>query len=268
MPEENVKSINLQASTPVLQPYNMKNYILKIADDTLIMGQRLAEWCGKGPYLEEDIALTNVALDYLGQSTNFYKYAAELFADGRTEDDLAFLRYEHEYLNAQLVEFPNGDYAQTILKVYFFSVYQKLLYEKLSSSADEHLAALAQKSLKEVKYHYTHATTWVKVFADGTEESKARLQKALDNLWEYTGGLFDEVEGETNLVKLDIIPDSKNLHGEWKAQVEADFTSFGLGMPSSEFMQKGSRKGIHTEYFGYILCELQYMQRAYPGCEW
>lgn len=246
----------------------MKNYLLKLADDTLIMGQRLAEWCGKGPYLEEDIALTNIALDYLGQSSNFYKYAAQLQGEGKSEDDLAFLRYEHEYLNAQLVEFPNGDYAQTILKVYFFAAYQKLLYERLSASSDEQLSALAQKSLKEVKYHYTHASTWVKMFAQGTEESSMRLQNAISNLWEYTGGLFDEVDGETELVKLDLIPDSKRLYADWKNLVAEDFEKFGIDIPESEFMQKGSRKGVHTEYFGYILCELQYMQRAYPGCEW
>lgn len=246
----------------------MKNYLLKLADDTLIMGQRLAEWCGKGPYLEEDIALTNIALDYLGQSNNFYKYAAQLQGEGKTEDDLAFLRYEHEYLNAHLVELLNGDYAQTILKVYFFSLYQKVLYTELSKSADEQLAALAQKSLKEVKYHYTHASTWIKVFANGTEESKSKLHNALNNLWEYTGGLFDETEGESDLVKLDLVPDSKKLKDNWKNVLAADFQQYGIALPESDFMQKGSRKGYHTEHFGYILCELQYMQRAYPGCTW
>ncbi|PIE50901.1 MAG: phenylacetate-CoA oxygenase subunit PaaI [Flavobacteriales bacterium] len=246
----------------------MKNYLLKLADDNLIMGQRLAEWCGKGPYLEEDIALTNVALDYLGQSSNFYKYATSFYDEMKTEDDLAFLRYEHEYWNAQLVEFPNGDYAQTILKVYFFSVYQKLLYERLANSEDENLSALAKKSLKEVKYHYTHTSSWMNIFANGTDESKERMAKALNNLWEYTGGLFDEVEGEENLVRLNLVPSSKELHDAWLNQVKADFEKFGLSIPESDFMQKGSRKGIHTEYFGYILCELQYMQRAYPGCIW
>lgn len=246
----------------------MNNYILKLADDTLIIGQRLAEWCGKGPYLEEDIALTNVALDYLGQSSNFYKYVAQIQGEGKSEDDLAFLRYEHEYLNAQLVELPNGDYAQTILKVYFFAAYQKLLYERLSTSVDEHLSALAQKFLKEVKYHCTHASTWVKVFAQGTEDSKIRLQNALSYLWEYTGGLFDEVEGEADLLKLDLIPASKTLYADWKNLISEDFQKFGIEVPTAEFMQKGSRTGYHTEYFGYILCELQYMQRAYPGCEW
>ncbi len=246
----------------------MKNYLLKLADDTLVFGQRLAEWCGEGPYLEEDIALTNIALDYLGQANNFYKYAAQLTDGDKTEDDLAFLRYEHEYLNAQLAEFPNGDYAQTILKVYFFAVYQHLLYDALSNSTDEQLAAIAQKSAKETRYHLLHARTWVNVFANGSDESKQRLQNALDNLWEYTGGLFDKVEGEDDLVKLDLVPDADRLHKQWKATVEKDFAEFGLQVPESDFMQKGSRKGIHTEYFGYILCELQYMQRAYPGCAW
>lgn len=245
----------------------MKNYLLKLADDSLIMGQRLAEWCGKGPYLEEDIALTNIALDYLGQSSLLYKYATQ-FYEGKSEDDLAFLRYEQEYLNAQLVEFPNGDYAQTILKSYFFSVYQKLLFQKLMKSSDEQLTGLAEKSLKEVKYHYTHTKTWMNVFSNGTDESKQRMQNALENLWEYTGGLFDEVDGEENLMKLDIVPESNSLKNEWLSVISSDFNDFGLQLPESTFMQKGSRKGVHTEYFGYILCELQYMQRAYPGCEW
>lgn len=244
------------------------NYTLKIADDALIFGQRLSELCGKGPYLEEDIALTNISLDYLGQANNFYKYAAQLQNENKSEDDLAFLRKEKEYLNSQLAEYPNGDYAQIILKVYFYSIYLKLLYEKLMHSSDEQISALAEKSLKEVKYHYTHSSTWLKVFANGNEESKSRLDAALDNLWEYTGGLFDKVEGEEDVVKLDLIPSSKELQQEWKAQVEKDFTNFGIVIPSSEFMQKGSRKGIHTEYFGFILCELQYMQRAYPDCTW
>ena len=156
------------------------NYLLKLADDTLIFGQRLGELCGQGPYLEEDIALTNIALDYLGQSSNFYKYAAQIQNEGKTEDDLAFLRLEKEYLNCQLSELPNGDYANTILKVYFFSLYQKIAYEALMESSDEQISAIAEKSLKEVKYHYTHTSTWVKMFAGGTEESKTRLKNAVE----------------------------------------------------------------------------------------
>ena len=246
----------------------MKNYILKIADDSLIMGQRLAEWCGKGPYLEEDIAIINIALDQLGQANNFYNIAVKHFSDGRTVDDFAMKRTEKEYLNAQLVEVPNGDYANTILKAYFFSVYQNILYEALSDSADEDMKAVALKSLKEVRYHYTHAETWMRVFAQGTEESKIRLNAALENLWEYTGGLFDEVSDEKELVDLGLIPSSNALKELWMDKVSQDFSKFGLKVPSETWMQEGSRKGIHTEWFGYILCELQYMQRTYPNCAW
>ncbi|TXF76360.1 1,2-phenylacetyl-CoA epoxidase subunit PaaC [Chryseobacterium sp.] len=244
------------------------NYILKLADDTLIFGQRLGELCGQGPYLEEDIALTNIALDYLGQSSNLFKYAVQIQGENKTEDDLAFLRLEKDYMNCQLSELPNGDYAQTILKVYFFSLYQKLLYSELMKSSDEQLAAIAEKSLKEVKYHYTHTSTWVKMFAGGTEESKNRLNAAVETLWEYTKGMFAETEGESDLAKLDILPDSEMLYADWKAKVSEDFQKFGLEIPESDFMQKGSRTGYHTEYFGFILCELQYMQRTYPNCTW
>lgn len=244
------------------------HYLIKLADDTLIFGQRLGELTGKGPYLEEDIALTNIALDYLGQSNNLYQYAAKVQGEGKTEDDLAFLRFEKEYLNCQLAELPNGDYANTILKVYFFAVYQRILYTELMKSADEQLSAIAEKSLKEVKYHYTHASTWVKMFATGTEESKQRVNDAINNLWEYTGGIFAETEGEKDLVKLDIVPDSAILYSHWQQKVKEDFADFGLGVPTDDFMQKGSRTGYHTEYFGYILCELQYMQRTYPNCVW
>ncbi|MBW8358366.1 MAG: phenylacetate-CoA oxygenase subunit PaaC [Weeksellaceae bacterium] len=244
------------------------NYTLKLADDTLIFGQRLGELCGQGPYLEEDIALTNIALDYLGQSSNLFKYAAQIQGENRTEDDLAFLRLEKDYLNCQLSELPNGDYANTLLKVYFFSLYQKLLYQELMKSTDSQLSAIAEKSLKEVKYHYTHSSTWVKMFAGGTEESKTRLNAAVQNLWEYTQGMFAESQGEAELVSLDIVPDSKLLYEIWKSAVMDDFGKFGIELPESTFMQKGSRTGYHTEYFGFILCELQYMQRTYPNCTW
>lgn len=246
----------------------MKNYLLKLADDSFIMGQRLSEWCGKGPYLEEDIALTNIALDELGQANNFYQYASRVADNGTSEDDLAFLRYEHEYVNAHWVELPNEDYAQTILKVYVFSVYQKLMYEALSNSADEELSALAQKSLKEVKYHYTHTSSWMKIFAQGTEESRNRLINAIENIWEYTKGLFAKVEGEDDLIALNIAPNVDELYREFVAITEKDFKEFGLEYPTNPFMQPKSRTGYHTEYFGFILCELQYMQRAYPGCTW
>lgn len=243
------------------------NYLIKLADDSLIMGQRLSEWCGEGPYLEEDIALTNIALDELGQANNFYQYAARINGT-KTEDDIAFLRYEHEYVNAHWVELPNEDYAQTILKVYVFSVYQKLMYEALSTSGDEELAAIAQKSLKEVRYHYTHSKSWMNIFAQGTEESKTRLLNALENIWEYTKGLFAKVEGEDELIALNVAVNPDELYTQFLEITKKDFADFGLEYPTQEFMQPKSRTGYHTEYFGFILCEMQYMQRAYPGCTW
>ena len=244
------------------------NYLLKLADDSFIMGQRLSAWCGEGPYLEEDIALTNIALDELGQANNFYVYASRVIDNGKSEDDLAFLRYEHEYLNAHWVELPNEDYAQTILKVYVFAVYQKLMYEALSNSANEELSAIAQKSLKEVRYHYTHTASWMIIFAQGTEESKTRLEKAIEDIWEYSKGLFAKVEGEDDLAILNIVPNADELYKDFVAITEKDFQDFGLEYPANPFMQPKSRTGYHTEYFGFILCELQYMQRAYPGCTW
>ena len=243
------------------------NYLIKLADDSLIMGQRLSEWCGEGPYLEEDIALTNIALDELGQANNFYQYAARINGT-KTEDDIAFLRFEHEYVNAHWVELPNEDYAQTILKVYVFSVYQKLMYEALSTSGDEELAAIAQKSLKEVRYHYTHSKSWMNIFAQGTEESKTRLLNALENIWEYTKGLFAKVEGEDELIALNVAVNTDELYTQFLEITKKDFADFGLEYPTQEFMQPKSRTGYHTEYFGFILCEMQYMQRAYPGCTW
>lgn len=243
------------------------NYLIKLADDSLIMGQRLSEWCGEGPYLEEDIALTNIALDELGQANNFYQYAARINGT-KTEDDIAFLRYEHEYVNAHWVELPNEDYAQTILKVYVFAVYQKLMYEALSTSGDEELAAIAQKSLKEVRYHYTHSKSWMNIFTQGTDESKSRLQNALENIWEYTKGLFAKVEGEDELIALNVAVNPDELYTQFLEITKKDFADFGLEYPTQEFMQPKSRTGYHTEYFGFILCEMQYMQRAYPGCTW
>jgi ring-1,2-phenylacetyl-CoA epoxidase subunit PaaC len=247
----------------------MEKYLLKLADDSLIMAQRRMEWCGKGPYLEEDIALTNIALDELGQANNLYELAAKLSDDKKTADDLAFLRYEHEYLNAHWVELPNEDYAQTILKVYVFAVYQKLLYEALANSEDKDLSVIAQKSLKEVRYHYTHAATWMKIFAGGTEESKERLTDAIERIWEYTQGLFAKSEGEDQLIDLNVAANLDELYSEFLKIIATDFHQFGLEIPAeNHYMQKHSRTGYHTEYFGYILCELQYMQRAYPGCIW
>jgi ring-1,2-phenylacetyl-CoA epoxidase subunit PaaC len=239
------------------------SYTLHLADNALILAQRNAEWCGHGPVLEQDIAITNISLDLIGQARSFYQYAALLEGNEATEDSLAYLRPEREYLNCLLVEQPNGDWAQTILKQYFVSVYQFYLYKKLVSFRDEQIAAIASKALPEVTYHLRWSGEWVIRLGDGTGESKKRISKALDELWRYTGELFMPASYETELaVSLSEVQD------EWRSHVKGVFEEAGLDFPAQTFMQSGGKTGRHSEHLGYILTELQYMQRAYPNSEW
>lgn len=251
------------------------DYILQLADNTLILGQRNAEWCGHGPVLEQDIAITNISLDLIGQARNFYQYAALLKENGATEDTLAYLRNEREYKNCLLTELPNGDWAQTILKQFFFSCWQWLLYEQLQQKKDVHLAAIAEKSLKEVSYHLRWSSEWVIRLGDGTEESHNRMLDAIETLWRYTGELFIPAEYERSLVHKGLAVDCSLLKKQWTDKVREIFNEATLYTESKNwdklknaFQQEGGKKGIHTEHMGYILSELQYMQRAYPGCEW
>ena len=241
------------------------DYTLHLADNSLILGQRNSEWCGHGPVLEQDIAITNISLDLIGQARNFYQYAATLIGDDATEDSLAYLRKEREFKNCLLVEQPNGDWAQTILRQFFFSQYQYLLFEQLENSKDAQLAAIAEKSLKEITYHLRWSGEWVIRLGDGTDESHQRMIKAIDELWRYTGEMFMPSEYET-------IVDVSALKGTWQRKVEIIFSEASLTPPlgggGAAFMQAGGKTGKHTEHLGYILTELQYMQRAYPGCEW
>jgi ring-1,2-phenylacetyl-CoA epoxidase subunit PaaC len=238
-------------------------YILHLADNALILGQRNSEWCGHGPILEQDIAITNISLDLVGQARNFYQYAALLKADGSTEDSLAYLRTEREFKNCLLVEQPNGDWAQTILRQFLFSNYQYLLYQQLQTSEDKQLAAIAEKSLKEVTYHLRWSSEWVIRLGDGTDESHQRMIGAIDELWKYTGELFvaADYEKESGI-------DVSNLKDPWLEKVKEIFNEATLPFPEKTFMQEGGKQGRHTEYMGYILTELQYLQRAYPGSEW
>lgn len=239
------------------------NFTLHLADSNLILAQRNAEWCGHGPILEQDIAITNISLDLLGQSRNFYQYSAALIGNGATEDSLAYLRTEREFKNCLLVEQPNGDWGQTILRQFFFSAYQHLLYEKLQSSNDEQIAAIAAKALKEVTYHLRWSGEWVVRLGDGTGESHQRMLKAIDELWRYTGELFmpADYEKEAGI-------DFSILKDEWMKKVTAIFEEATLPVPEKLFMQSGGKTGVHTEHLGYILTELQYLQRTYPGAEW
>ncbi len=241
---------------------NKIDYILHLADTTLILSQRNSEWCGHGPVLEQDIAITNISLDLLGQARSFYQYAAVL--TGNTDEDkLAGLRTEREFKNLLLSEQPNGDWAQTMLRQFLFSTYQYYLYQYLQNSPDTTIAAIAEKSLKEVSYHVRWSSEWVIRLGDGTEESHIRILKAVDELWGYTGEMFMAASYEKELCI-----DVASLKYEWSKKVKAIFDEATLAVPENTFMQTGGKTGTHTENLGFILADLQYMQRAYPGCEW
>jgi len=239
------------------------NYTLHLADNALILAQRNSEWCGHGPILEQDIAITNISLDLIGQSRNFYQYAATMIGNDATEDSLAYLRKEREFKNCLLVEQPNGDWGQTILRQFFFSTYQFLLYQKLQDGKDEQLAAIAAKALKEVTYHLRWSSEWVIRLGDGTDESRNRMLKAIDELWRYTGELFVAAGYEDN-AGIDIA----SLKDEWHKKTNEVFAEATLPVPEKTFMQTGGKEGVHTEHLGYILAELQYIQRTYPNTEW
>ena len=243
-------------------------YILRLADNSLILSQRLSEWTSKGPFLEEDLALTNIALDILGQANSLLEYAARVEEKGRTSDDLAFFRNEREFYNALLVEQPNGDYAQTILRQCMIDNFDLLFYTELAKSKDETLAAIANKSIKEITYHLRHTSSWVDRFGNGTEESLARTQKTLSELWRFTDELFEMNEVDEVLLKEEIAVDLKALKPIWKKQVDAIFEKANLKLPETVFMQTGSRNAKHTEHLGYILAEMQYLPRVHPAAKW
>lgn len=239
------------------------DYTLHLADSNLILAQRNAEWCGHGPILEQDIAITNISLDQLGQSRNFYQYAATLIGNGATEDSLAYLRTEREFKNCLLAEQPNGDWAQTVLRQFFLSAYQFLLYQKLQHNPDEQIAAITAKAFKEVTYHQRWSSEWVIRLGDGTGESHQRMLNAIDELWRYTGELFVAADYEA-AAGFDIT----SLKEEWMKKVTSVFEEATLPVPEKVFMQTGGKTGMHTEHLGYILTELQYLQRTYPNAEW
>ncbi len=246
---------------------NKIEYLLHLADNTLILGQRNAEWCGHGPVLEQDIAITNISLDLIGQARNFYQYAAALTGGDATEDTLAYLRKEREFKNCLLVEQPNGDWAQTILRQFLFSNYQFHLYQQLQTHSDEQLAAIAAKAIKEVAYHLRWSSEWVIRLGDGTAESHRRIKKAIEELWPYTGELFIPAQYETAMgIQLNGIKE------KWDEKVTHVFEQATLlpllGGGGAVFMQTGGKTGVHTEHLGYILAEMQYLQRTYPGAAW
>ncbi|WP_179020929.1 1,2-phenylacetyl-CoA epoxidase subunit PaaC [Winogradskyella forsetii] len=244
------------------------NYILGIADNSLILGQRMGELCGHGPTLETDIACTNISLDLFGQVRSYFQYAAKIAGDGRTEDDIAMLRKEREYLNVLLVEQPNTNFAYTMARQFLFDVYHLAFLSELEKSKDLTLSAIAKKCIKEVRYHERFSSDWIKRLGDGTAESKAKMQEAINDLWTYTDELFHQTEADKEMVSEGIGVDVTKLKDDYYKNVNEILEQATLEIPESKYFQKGGKKGIHTEYFGYLLTELQYMQRTYPNMEW
>lgn len=243
-------------------------YSISLADDALILGHRLSEWCSNGPVLEEDLALTNIALDMIGRANALLNYAAELKGDKSTADDIAYRRSEREYYNHLLVEQANGDFAYTMARQLFISVFELYFYEALQQSRDTTLAAIAAKTLKEVKYHVRHAADWVIRLGDGTAESHARMQHAINELWMYTGELFEMDHTEDVLLHEGLAVDLATIKAPWHNHIKKVLSEATLNTPENGYMQTGGLKGIHSEALGHILSEMQYLQRAYPDAKW
>lgn len=244
------------------------NYILGIADNSLILGQRMGELCGHGPSLETDIACTNISLDLFGQVRSYYQYAAKIAGDGRNEDDIAMLRKEREYVNVLLVEQPNTDFAYTMARHFLFDVYHFLFLNELQKSKDLTLAAIATKCVKEVSYHQRFSSDWIKRLGDGTDESQQKMQNAIDDLWTYTDELFHQTDADKAMVQDKIGVDVTKLKESYYSKVNDILEEANLIVPESKYFQKGGKQGIHTEHMGFLLTELQYMQRTYPNMEW
>ena len=244
------------------------SYILHLGDNALILGQRLSEWCGHGPVLEQDMAMTNLSLDLIGQARSLYQLAADLDAKGKSEDDYAFLRDAIDFKSVLLVEQENGDFAKTVLRQFLFDAYNFHLYTALCNSSFKGLADIAQKSLKEIKYHLRWSSEWVIRLGDGTQESHARMVNALNELWPYTGELTTITDYEKAAFDEAVCPDPRSLVDPWNHEVTRVFSEAGLEKPVDVFMHKGGKEGVHTELLGYILAEMQFLQRAYPGQEW
>jgi ring-1,2-phenylacetyl-CoA epoxidase subunit PaaC len=251
-----------------MQESALFEYVLRLSDDSLILAQRLGEWCGHGPILEEDIALTNISLDLIGQAISLYDFAAVLESKGRDHDQLAYLRFENEYKNVLLVEQPNGDFAMTLLRQFFFDAFRLPLYEALMQSPVEQLAAIAAKSVKETRYHLKHSSEWVIRMGDGTEESHQRAQAAIDHLWRYTNELFYEDAHDHALQAAGKVPAMAAIQAKWMATVTNILQEATLEIPKNNWKFDGGREGRHSEHMGYLLADLQYMQRAYPNMEW
>lgn len=244
------------------------DHVLRLGDSALILGQRLAEWCGHAPVLEEDLALANVALDLIGQARLLLSHAGVIESRGRDEDQLAYLRTEREFRNVTMVELPNGDFARTVLRNLLFAAFQRELMVALQASRDPALAAIAAKSLKEIRYHLEHASVWVVRLGDGTEESHTRMQRALDELWPYTAEWFEPDARDAALADAGIATCWSGARGAWNHAVRPVLDEATLVIPPDTPFRSTGRVGIHSEHLGHLLTDMQYLQRTYPGATW
>lgn len=260
----------MSAATAAAVPaYNAtQGYALFLGDTALVLAQRLGEWIGHAPALEEDLALANVALDLVGQARHLLTLAGELEGQGRSEDDLAFMRDPQDFTNLTLAEQPNGDFGQTIMRQFLLDAWQLELYEKLQSSSEPRLAEIAAKALKETRYHYRFSAGWVVRLGDGTEESHARMQNALDTLWRFTGELFEPVGPDELAAQAGIAPSPQSLRAGWQANVDAVLAEATLTKPQDVPYRWFGKCGDHTEHLGLMLAEMQYLPRSFPGAQW
>ena len=244
------------------------SYVIHLADNNLILGHRLSEWCGHGPVLEQDIALSNLSLDLIGQARMYYQYAATLMGEPHTEDSIAYLRNEREYKNVLLVERPNGDFGDTIVRQFLYDSFHFFYLQELKKSTDIQLSSIAEKSLKEVAYHKRYSSEWMIRLGDGTEESQHRIQKGIDDLWAYADELLKPTKWELDLIANGVAVNPEHIRGAIDNFRNQICESATVEIPQLEFHQYGGKNGLHTESLGFILAELQYVQRAYPGLNW
>ena len=251
-----------------LDPSAALPFLLRMGDTTLILGHRLSEWCGHAPALEEDIALANTALDLVGQTQLWLALAGEVEARGRTADDLAFLRDVYDFRNLLLVERPNGDYGATLMRQFLFDAWHWPMLKALQGSSDGRIAEIAGKAVKEAAYHLDRSRDLVIRLGDGTEESHQRMQEALNALWSYTGEMFMNEAEDAAIAAAGIAPEPASLQAEWSGLVDEALLEATLEKPAGTFMHKGGKRGVHSEHLGYILADMQFLQRAYPGATW
>jgi len=243
-------------------------YTVRLGDDAVILGHRISEWCSNAPFLEEDLALQNVALDYVGRARMYYDYAAKIKGNGVTEDEFAYLRNAREFKNLLICELPRGDFAFTMVRQLLVDVYSIFFLEELIKSQDNNLSGIAAKAIKETRYHLRRSHEWTLRLGDGTEESHQRMQNALNDLWGYTHEMFDVDQLETLLIEAEIGVDNSKLRPLWLQQVTDILQQATLTVPKDDWAVRGGREGYHTEYLGQILTEMQFLQRAYPGLQW